>query len=240
MEKSHTEGIFVDFPKCTTYRWEVAIEGPEGTPFEGGDFKMVLSFPQDYPYKPPKVKFETKVYHPNVYTCGDICLDILQNKWQPTYTGEKTLLSIQSLFFDPNPSSPANGEAGQLYRNDQAAYNAKVRASVAKDAAKNQKARKAKEAASAEAKDEGKKEEKKEGEKEKASGGTKRKAESSPAEAPPATRVRTESAEDVLVANLVAEGYADEALVRQLYSMAGDDRDLLKSLYESQKAPVRP
>lgn len=63
-----------------------------------------------------QVKFQTKVFHPNVYADGSICLDILQNKWSPIYDVAGLLTSIQSLLSDPNPNSPANQEAARLFR----------------------------------------------------------------------------------------------------------------------------
>jgi ubiquitin-conjugating enzyme E2 A len=72
------------------------------------------------------------MFHPNVYTDGTLCLDIIQDKWSPIYTVNTILTSIQSLLTDPNPASPANPEAAQLYNADKAAYNKKVRRVAAK------------------------------------------------------------------------------------------------------------
>ncbi|EGD73578.1 ubiquitin-conjugating enzyme HR6A [Salpingoeca rosetta] len=107
--------------------WHAVIFGPEGTPFEDGAFKLTLTFTEDYPNKAPVVKFVSRVYHPNVYKDGSICLDILQNKWSPTYNITGILTSIQSLLDEPNPNSPANAEAAQLYRENRREYERKVR-----------------------------------------------------------------------------------------------------------------
>ena len=69
---------------------------------------VAVSFSEEYPNKPPTVKFVTKMFHPNVYADGAICLDILQNRWSPTYDVSAMLTSIQSLLDEPNPNSPAN------------------------------------------------------------------------------------------------------------------------------------
>jgi len=107
--------------------WSATIFGPESGPFEGGVFTLRLNFTDQYPQKPPKVRFLTQMYHPNVYSDGSICLDILQDKWAPIYSVSTILVSIQSLLTDPNPSSPANPEAANLYTNNREEYNRRVR-----------------------------------------------------------------------------------------------------------------
>ena len=77
------------------------------TPFEDGTFKLVLTFEESYPNKPPHVKFLSRMFHPNVYNTGELCLDILQNRWSPTYDVAAILTSIQSLLHDPNPNRSA-------------------------------------------------------------------------------------------------------------------------------------
>ena len=78
------------------------------------------------------VKFLSKMFHPNIYGDGKICLDILQNQWSPIYDIAAILTSIQSLLSDPNPQSPANAEAAQLYDRDRRDYNRRVREIVEK------------------------------------------------------------------------------------------------------------
>jgi ubiquitin-conjugating enzyme E2 A len=110
--------------------WQAVIFGPDDTPWEGGTFKLLLEFTEDYPNKPPLVKFISKIFHPNVYADGKICLDILQNQWSPIYDIAAILTSIQSLLSDPNPASPANAEASQLFEKDRREYNKRVRTIV--------------------------------------------------------------------------------------------------------------
>ena len=86
-----------------------------------------MEFTEEYPNKPPAVKFITKMYHPNIYADGKICLDILQNQWSPIYDIAGILTSIQSLLSDPNPASPANAEASQLFDKDRREYNRRVK-----------------------------------------------------------------------------------------------------------------
>ncbi|CDH55241.1 ubiquitin-conjugating enzyme [Lichtheimia corymbifera JMRC:FSU:9682] len=107
--------------------WNAVIFGPTDTPFEDGTFKLVLQFDETYP---PSVKFLSKMFHPNVYANGELCLDILQNRWSPTYDVAAILTSIQSLLHDPNPNSPANAEAANLYRENRKEYVRRVRETV--------------------------------------------------------------------------------------------------------------
>ncbi|KAK9939550.1 hypothetical protein M0R45_016242 [Rubus argutus] len=99
--------------------WKGTINGSKDTVFEGTQYKLSLSFPNDYPFKPPKVKFETLCFHPNVDVRGHICLDILQDKWSSAYDVRTILLSIQSLLGEPNTSSPLNPQAAQLWGNQE-------------------------------------------------------------------------------------------------------------------------
>ncbi|KRZ70286.1 Ubiquitin-conjugating enzyme E2 1 [Trichinella papuae] len=106
--------------------WQAIIFGPQDSPFEDGTFKVILQFTEEYPNKPPNVKFLSKMFHPNVYSDGSICLDILQNRWSPTYDVAAILTSLQSLLDEPNPNSPANSVAAQLYQENRKEYNKRV------------------------------------------------------------------------------------------------------------------
>ena len=102
--------------------WQGIIVGPEGTPYVGGVFKLEIIFPSDYPYKAPKVTFTTPIYHCNINRAGNICLDILKDKWSPVLTIGKVLLSICSLLSDPNPDDPLAPEIAEVFRNDRAKH----------------------------------------------------------------------------------------------------------------------
>lgn len=110
------------------YIWEGCIFGPEDSPFHGGVFNLSIQFPVDYPFRPPHVKFITKIYHPNINSSGLICLDILKTQWSPALTISKVLLSITSLLTDPNPDDPFVPEIANLYKQDRAAYEDRARA----------------------------------------------------------------------------------------------------------------
>eukprot|EP01006_Ploeotia_vitrea_P049862 TRINITY_DN67388_c11_g1_i1.p1 TRINITY_DN67388_c11_g1~~TRINITY_DN67388_c11_g1_i1.p1 ORF type:complete len:172 (-),score=16.65 TRINITY_DN67388_c11_g1_i1:802-1317(-) len=112
--------------------WNAVIFGPEDTCWDSGTFRLKMEFTEDYPNKPPKVTFLTKMFHPNIYADGGICLDILQQQWSPIYDVSAILTSIQSLLTDPNPNSPANAEAAKLYRDNRRIYERKVKEMVEK------------------------------------------------------------------------------------------------------------
>jgi ubiquitin-conjugating enzyme E2 D/E len=100
------------------FNWKATIMGPEESPYSGGLFFLNIFFPTDYPFKPPKVQFTTKIFHPNINANGGICLDILKDQWSPALTVGKVLLSICSLLTDPNPDDPLVPEIAQLYKKD--------------------------------------------------------------------------------------------------------------------------
>ncbi|XP_069352197.1 ubiquitin-conjugating enzyme E2 C isoform X2 [Eulemur rufifrons] len=85
--------------------------------YEDLRYKLSLEFPSGYPYNAPTVKFLTPCYHPNVDTQGNICLDILKDKWSALYDVRTILLSIQSLLGEPNIDSPLNTHAAELWKN---------------------------------------------------------------------------------------------------------------------------
>ena len=104
------------------YAWSAQIIGPADTPYAGGIFNLEINYPSEYPFKPPKINFKTKVYHPNIDSSGSICLDILKDKWSPALDISKVLLSICSLMDDPNPDDPLVTDIANEYKNNRAVY----------------------------------------------------------------------------------------------------------------------
>ena len=103
--------------------WKATIIGPIDSPYSGGIFNLRILFTEDYPFNPPKIKFTTKIYHPNINYNGQICLDLLKDKWTPALTISKLLLSICSLLTDPNPDDPLEPKIAYIYKNDIEKFN---------------------------------------------------------------------------------------------------------------------
>jgi len=129
LQTSPVEGFTVTCDDENIFKWTVAIFGPPGTIYQGGYFKAQLKFPNNYPYSPPTMRFLSKVWHPNVYENGDLCVSILHppvddphsgempcERWNPTQSVRTILLSVISLLNEPNTSSPANVDASVSYR----------------------------------------------------------------------------------------------------------------------------
>jgi|TARA_B110000977_G_C11084844_1_gene494284 ubiquitin-conjugating enzyme E2 D/E len=109
------------------YNWSAQIYGPTDTAYEGGVFRLNIIYPKNYPFKPPKINFTTKVYHPNIDTSGNICLDILKDKWSPALTISKILLSICSLLNEPNPKDPLMPDIAKEFTDNRSLYEANAK-----------------------------------------------------------------------------------------------------------------
>ncbi|KAG0371193.1 MAG: ubiquitin-conjugating enzyme/RWD-like protein [Linnemannia gamsii] len=121
------------------FEWEIVIMGPQDTLYEGGFFKAKMTFPDEYPLMPPKLKFLTPMYHPNVYPDGEVCISILHppgedkygyeqasERWSPVHTVETILISVISMLSSPNDESPANIEAAKEWRENYPSFKKKV------------------------------------------------------------------------------------------------------------------
>lgn len=116
---------FIAGPKADNMlHWVATLKGPKESPYESGVFTVDIVFPVEYPFKPPKLTFRTKIYHCNINGKGSICLDILQSAWCPALTISKVLLSVLSLLTDPNPDDPLVPKIAAQYKEDRARYEA--------------------------------------------------------------------------------------------------------------------
>jgi ubiquitin-conjugating enzyme E2 D/E len=111
-------------PKDDIFHWNATLIGPSNTPYEGGIFLMDIEFPKDYPFKPPKLRFTTKIYHPNIGDTGATCFDIDGSNWSPALTISKVLFVYYGLFEGINADDPLNSEAAKLYKTDIDKFNA--------------------------------------------------------------------------------------------------------------------
>ena len=105
------------------YKWVGTIFGPKGSPYENGLFYVSIILPQNYPFRPPKVQFTTKVFHPNVNAKGQLSLDILGTNWSPALTISKILYSLSVLLENPDPDCPLVPEIAKLFKVDRCKYN---------------------------------------------------------------------------------------------------------------------
>ncbi|KAK8062931.1 ubiquitin-conjugating enzyme [Apiospora hydei] len=114
-------------------QWEALIQGPEGTPFEGGIFPAELKFPKDYPLAPPTMNLPQRPrLHLHSAPPGDDPnhYEHASERWSPIQSVEKILISVMSMLAEPNDESPANVEAAKMWRDRRAEYEQKVRDGV--------------------------------------------------------------------------------------------------------------
>ncbi|KXS15141.1 ubiquitin-conjugating enzyme [Gonapodya prolifera JEL478] len=109
------------------FDWVATLQGPPGSPYEGGTFFLDVQFGPEYPFRAPKVTFKTRIYHCNINMHGQICLDILKDQWSPALTISKVLLSIASLLSDPNPHDPLVGSVAAEYLNNRQAHDKRAK-----------------------------------------------------------------------------------------------------------------
>ncbi|OIT39035.1 PREDICTED: constitutive photomorphogenesis protein 10 [Nicotiana attenuata] len=129
IQKEMTELSIEAPPDCAAgpkgdnlYHWVATLFGPPGTPYEGGIYFLDITFPSDYPFKPPKVVFKTRIYHCNVEPSGNVSLDILTDNWSPALTISKVLLALRSMFTTPETYKPVVPGIAHLYFEDKAKH----------------------------------------------------------------------------------------------------------------------
>merc|ERR1711998_339291 len=109
------------------FSWEAGISGPPDSAWKGGHFRLSIYLPADYPFKPPKVQFMTKIYHCNVNANGSVNVDILQSQWSPAKTIPNVLQALYDLLENPNPEDPMVPEIAKLYKEDRAKHDETAR-----------------------------------------------------------------------------------------------------------------
>jgi len=125
------------------FEWSVCFLGPQNTPYAGGLFNAVMNFPQEFPDLPPALKFTSRIYHPNVYPDGRVCISVLHSpgddplsgeraieRWSPQRPIDSVLSQVLVLLGEPNADSPANVEAAKIFREDKDEYVKRVKKCV--------------------------------------------------------------------------------------------------------------
>jgi len=125
LKKAEKENqIIVDMVDKDIRHWKGKIKGPIDTVYEGGIFSIDIVITEEYPFKAPKMKFDTKIWHPNISSVtGAICLDILKNEWTPALTIRTALISLQALMCQPVPEDPQDAQVASQYKTDIKAFN---------------------------------------------------------------------------------------------------------------------
>ena len=124
LQKEKNSNVLVKLVNNDYRHWKGRIKGPIDTCYQGGIFDVDIIIPDDYPFKPPKMKFDTKIWHPNISSVtGAICLDILKNEWTPALTIRTALISLQALMCEPVPNDPQDAVVAKQYMSDIKLFN---------------------------------------------------------------------------------------------------------------------
>jgi len=141
LSKDETSGFSIGYEDDDMFRWRVVFEGPPDSLYEGGIYNTLLTFPEDFPSNPPSMRFLTEMWHPNIYTDGNVCISILHppgtdrfneqesadERWRPIIGVHSILMSVISMLVDPNINSAANVDAAVQFKNDPEGWKKRVR-----------------------------------------------------------------------------------------------------------------
>ncbi len=129
------DGVSIGMIEDNAFQWDVTVLGPKDSPYEGGIFNAKITFPENFPLYPPEFKFNTEIFHPNIYDGGKVCISILhppgddkwgyekaEERWRPVHSVNSIIISIISLLSAPNDESPANIDAGKIWREDKVKF----------------------------------------------------------------------------------------------------------------------
>eukprot|EP01083_Nonionella_stella_P263478 894989_1 len=117
LEKNPIEYCTFSFPSDDVQSWQAHLTGPPKTPYSGGTFLLSLSFPTQYPFKPPEIKFQTKIYHPNVKgDTGEICNTLITDGWGPTLNIRHCIQVIRNIMENPDPDNPLEDDIARQLR----------------------------------------------------------------------------------------------------------------------------
>ncbi|XP_071481764.1 ubiquitin-conjugating enzyme E2 L5-like [Diadema antillarum] len=113
----------VNVDESNILNWELLIT-PSSPPFNKGGFRINIAYPAEYPFKPPKITFKTKIYHPNIDDKGQVCLPIVSpENWKPATKTDQIIQALVALIHDPEPEHPLRGDLAEEYTNDRKKFN---------------------------------------------------------------------------------------------------------------------
>lgn len=118
IEKNELSGVSFELLSDDQRFIKLTVNGPKDTPYENGKYDFMIYYQDSYPVDPPKILLHTKIYHPNIDTKGEICLNILKDAWSPTIQLTKLAQSLQGLLESPNVDDPLNNAAAQHFKTD--------------------------------------------------------------------------------------------------------------------------
>ncbi|KDQ08360.1 hypothetical protein BOTBODRAFT_139070 [Botryobasidium botryosum FD-172 SS1] len=123
IQNDRQAGLTIELVNDSIFHLIGSFPGPPGTCYEGGKFDVDIVVPETYPFVALKMKFLSKVYHPNISSAsGAICLDILKDNWSPILTLKSTLISLQSLLCTPEPNDPQDAEVAKHYLTSKSSF----------------------------------------------------------------------------------------------------------------------
>ena len=125
MTRQPIPGVTIEPTEADVMIWNIYIDGPEGTPFVGGRFCVNLNFTDNYPFKPPKIKFTTKIYHPGVKTdTGEICTQAIDQNWVPTLNAKFVIEAIMTILQTPSAENAQEIAIAQQFQTSRSAWEA--------------------------------------------------------------------------------------------------------------------
>ncbi|KAL6751694.1 ubiquitin conjugating enzyme [Haematococcus lacustris] len=128
IEKDKASGVRVALKSGSLQKLTGWVPGPKDTPYEGGEYEVDIDLDDQYPFVPPRMRFVTKVWHPNISSqSGAICLDILKDQWSPALTLKTALLSLQALLSSPQPDDPQDAVVARQYINERPVFDRTAR-----------------------------------------------------------------------------------------------------------------
>lgn len=132
IEKDDVDWFTAEPEDDDPFKWNCSLIGPDETPYAGGVFNLLFTFPQNYPFKPPTVTFQTMIYHPSVTNKGEICSDVLSGDWSPTRNAAYIMEVIYTMLKEPTSDNPLNPDIAELMQKDPQAFAAKAKEWTAK------------------------------------------------------------------------------------------------------------